>query len=560
MGYLDRAKPSIIKVNRKLTESNTMNLKKLRARSAWGLIIACIAVGVVSPDKVLADSGPGRQQTIEISFTEYTWRLLNWQDKSLACELRIEHPEEPTDSEIYFQCGETIYYQWLETMPCYDIGGEDAQECSGIYLLQIRSEEKTKEIVIDLPAPMVRVDLKDCVPVQGTDLCTSRPSLLISAEEPLPNEEITQVRGRINEIPFSCSGEVCEVPLKATDERGVALEFWAESSYGDSSVHYLGWIRVTEGATDDPFTTDWRVEIISGLIELNNVKGCAEIWQIFPPLGTPPEWLSSPSYPIVLQTSEPYTYLAGQMIQAGYIDTSHCDDWGLSGDGYASQCGLDASLALVYLWQNTFDKLILQSSIETGIPSSLLKRIFARESQFWPETTQQLYREYGFGHITELGADTTLLWNRDFYDQFCPLVLEVGRCQLGYSRLDDYSQALLRGALLSEMEIFLPDYVYDIDLEQVEESMSLFSETLLGNCAQVGQMISYEMDQMPGDIASYEDLWRFTLANYHGGPGCLADAIIDVHKLKESLTWENISTSLEDSCPWVLEYVDDITE
>lgn len=536
-----------------------MNRKELRARSARALIIALIAVSMITPETVMADSGSGRQQAIEITYTEYTWRLLQWQDSSQVCELRIEHPEEPTDAEIYFQCGQTIYYQWLESMPCYEISGGDTQECSGIYLLLIGSEERTKEILVDLPAPAVRVDLNNCEPIQGTDLCASRPSLLISAEEPLPDEEITRIEGRINEIPFFCSGEVCEVPLQVTAERGVALEFWAESSYGDSSQHYLGWIRVTKDPDIIPLTTSWRVEIISGLIELNNVEGCAEIWQLFPPLGTPPEWLSNPSYTIVLQTSEPYSYLAGQMIQEGYIDTSHCDDWGLSEDGYASQCGLEASLGLVYLWQNTFDKLILRSSIETDIPSSLLKRIFARESQFWPETTQELYREYGFGHITELGADTTLLWNRDFYDQFCPLVLEVGKCQLGYSALDDWSQATLRGALLSEMEIFLPDHVYDIDLEQVEESVALFSETLLGNCSQVGQMISNEMDQLPGEVATYEDLWRFTLANYHGGPGCLADAIIGVNKQKDALTWENISAALEQSCPWVLEYVDDIT-
>jgi hypothetical protein len=126
--------------------------------------------------------------------------------------------------------------------------------------------------------------------------------------------------------------------------------------------------------------------------------------------------------------------------------------------------------------------------------------------------------------------------------------------------LDDWSQATLRGALLSEMEIILPGDVADIDLEQVEESVSLFAETLLGNCAQVGQMISYQMDKVPGEITSYQDLWRFTLVNYHGGSGCLADALIVVHKRKEALTWENISTALEDNCPWVLEYVDDITK
>ena len=536
-----------------------MSKRKLLVRSFRILIFAILIVSVLIPGRALADGGSDRKQIIEISYTEYTWRLLRLENNNSVCELKIDHADRPTGAEIYYQCGSDIYYQWFETAACYELSEGNSQDCSGIYLLPIRNDEITKEIVLDLPVPTVRIDLNDCNSVQGTDLCLNRPSLLISAEEPLPNEEITNIQGRIGDESFFCNGGVCDVTLHDTDEGGAALEFWADSSYGDNTDNFMGRIRVLKTTSDDLLTTGWRVEILSGFDELGNMEGCAGIWDSFPPLGTLPGWLQNPSQAIMLKTNEPYTYLAGQIIQKGYIDSTRCDDLGINEEGYASQCGLEITRFLVNLWQNTFDKHIVQSAEETGIPASLLKRIFARESQFWPETTQDLYREYGFGHITELGADTTLLWNREFYDQFCPLVLEVGTCQLGYAMLDDWSQATLRGALLSEMEIILADNPYEIDLEQVEESVALFSETLLGNCSQVGQMITYRTDQIPGDIVSYENLWKFTLVNFQGGSGCMAEAINDVHKQKDPLIWENISKALEDNCPWAVVYVDDIT-
>jgi hypothetical protein len=519
-----------------------------------------LVMSMINPERVLADEGTGREQIIEITYIEYTWWLVDWQDASLVCELRVDHPDQPTGADIYSQCGRSIYYQWFHTQPCDAFTGDNPQDCSGLYLLQLGSKEVTKEITLELPAPTVSIELKDCTLISGTNLCASLPTVRISAKESLPNEGITRVQGSLAGTTFLCPGDTCELPLQATDERGVLIQFWAESSYGDTSEHYLGRIRVTQQTSDVINVSGWRVDITSGLEDLNNMEGCAGIWQSFPPLSKVPDWLINPSHAFMLRTSEPYTFLAGQMIRKGYVDTSHCADLGLSEEGYASQCGLEASRGLVNLWQNIFDRFIIQSANETGIPSGLLKRIFAKESQFWPESTENIYREYGFGHLTELGADTTLLWNRDFYDQFCPLVLEVGKCHLGYGQLSEYSQALLRGALLAEMEIFLPADLDNTDYLQLEESISLFSETLLGNCAQVSQMIRYRLDEVPGEIASYEDLWRFTLVNYHGGSGCLANAINLVYKEKQDLTWGNIAIALGDNCPWVLEYVNDVTD
>lgn len=529
-------------------------------RYAFRIALILCLMGIITWVSVSADAGDGeRQTTIVVSFTEYEWWLLRWSDYSVMCRILVDHGGLPTPEEVAQQCGGDIYTQWINTPPCKGaLNGGNA--CDGFYLNLVRTRPAQKELVIDLPTASVEVSLEGCNPTPPENRCTSMPSLVLTGIEPLPNETITAIEGSIDALPFVCETAVCKLPLRVTRPEGALVEFWVHSSYGDESRKFTAQVRVVDsGVGAAPGSSGWYVDVISTQWRGAPIASCAQTWQAFPPVGGLPTWLSSPEFPQLLATDQAYYYLAGRLIAQGLVDASACSTGGLLPNGYADACGLEKARPQVQAWQNQFDQRILQVTKESGVPAQLLKNLFAQESQFWPGMFIVPY-EFGLGQITHNGAETVLLWNPSFFDQFCPLVLANDACARGYLKLKADEQAILRGALALQAKADCPTCIEGVDLTNVDFSVSLFAQTLKANCEQVAQIVYNATKEMPGMVSAYEDLWRFTIANYHAGPGCVSYAIhLAWQSEGEPITWENASQQFTPACQNVIPYVEKIT-
>lgn len=504
-----------------------------------------------------------RTTDILVAFTQNEWWLIRWFDNRPVCRVYTDHPGLPTPNEIQVYCGDTIFDAWQNTLPCDELNAKNPEfsECGGMYLHFIGSEPAERTLNVSLPKPRVWITLSNCDPVPLENLCQQLPYLRFIAEEPLPNEYIFGIIGTIDGEPFSCPGETCEIPLNPTNPEGITVDFWADSSYGDSSNQYQALIRVLDtGVTQDPTDAGWYVDVLSTQwLGDGVVASCAQTWQAFPPVGGVPAWLANPDDPAELASTQPYAYLAGRLIAAGTVNAEQCPAGGLLANGWANECGVEAARPEVEAWQNSFNEQIVAAAQQARIPSQLIKNLFAQESQFWPGTVEDEIPEFGFGRMTELGADTVLLWNPEFFEQFCPLVLDTGECAKGYAQLDENLQAMLRGALAISSDADCPDCEAGINLSYTGFSINIFAQTITANCAQVGQIVQNATGVLPGNITSYEDLWRFTLANYHAGPGCLGNAVDQTFINNQGMNWSNVASNLDPGCQTAVAFVDKIT-
>lgn len=502
-----------------------------------------------------------RQATIVVTYTRYEWWLLQWSDNQLLCQVYVDHEGWPTADDVLTDCGGTIYTQWVNTQPCLglDQGHIPASGCLGLYLYFIGSAPAEKEIKVDLPPAQIFVTLSGCSPIPPENLCPNIPDLHFEGEEPLPNEQITAIHVRMDDTEITCTGNTCDVPLHPTRIAGTTVEFWGDSSFGDTSQVFTAMVRVIDtGVSVTPTSGGWFVDVISSQWKGNELASCAQVWQAFPPVGGVPDWLSTPEDPAFLATEEPYSYLAGRLIAQGVVDAATCPGGGLLSNGYADNCGLDLAMQEVIIWQNQFDDQIMQVAMDSKVPAQLLKNLFAQESQFWPGVFRQP-KEFGLGQITDNGADALLLWNSSFFNQFCPLVLSEDQCGGGYLKLDADTQAILRGALATSADADCVNCEFGIDLTSVETSINLVAHTLLANCEQVAQIVYNATGRIAGEVASYDELWKFTVADYHVGPGCLSYAMYTNWAARSSMDWEHVSSHLTEPCETVIPYVTQIT-
>lgn len=503
--------------------------------------------------------GPDRFSIIAVEYQSYEWELRRWKDRKVACNLTIDHDGMPTPDEVFRDCGTIIYREWVSQPLC---NVNNVKNCEGYYAFLTGAKPQEKEIAMQLPAASAWITLEDCEPVfsVGTNICESKPTLVITGQEPLPNESINKIEGTYNDEPFFCDeSDVCKFRIPETDDDGAEVTFWAYSTYGDSSLVYEAQVRVKQADEGDPDQLYWYVDVLSSQWQGEVSATCSETWGVFPPVGGAPQWLSAPTEDEDLSSDIPYTYLAANLILQGIVDARSCPDGGLAPGNVVNQCGLEKSREAVIEWQNQFDGLILETAKETNVPAFLLKNLFARESQFWPGIFQGA-ADIGLGQLTENGADTTLFWNESFFNQFCPLVMDSESCGLGYAHLEEEHQAELRRALVGSVDATCEECPLGLDLSQADFSIGVFAHTLIANCEQAAQVV-YNYTGKTADLAAeYEDLWKFTLVNYNAGGGCLAEAVSGGYAANNlPLTWETVSPHLVGVCASAVDYVNDIS-
>ncbi len=526
------------------------------------VLLALIGMAAVVNKRANAQI-PFRETKIVVSYTEHQWWLLSWTDNEILCQILVDHEGLPASTEVYKACGPTLHAQWLNTQPCKKIlkGNFNTETCEGLYLHKVSSQPKTKEVLITLPAIEVWVSLEGCKPIPPENRCEKLPKLLLTGEEPLPNEKITAIEGLYNNQPFTCAGESCEIPLRVTPADGVQVLFTAKSSFGDVSQPFKAQVRVIEsGVSQVPYGSGWFVDVLSTQWRGAPLASCSQTWEAFPPIGGLTGWLSTPDNSRLLFSNQPYYYLAGRLIAQGIIKASACPTGGLQPNGYADACGLETAKPILESWQNQFDNRIIEVSKQTGVPATLMKNLFAQESQFWPGMFR-VSNEFGLGQITDNGADTILQWNPSFYNQLCPLILSKETCKRGYLHLSDEEQAMLRGAIAASANADCPSCLQGINLTNVDSSLTLFANTLLANCEQVAQIVYNASGKIAGTVSNYEDLWRLTVANYHAGPGCLSYAVhMAWNSNRNRVLWNEVSSQFTFPCKGVVPYVEKISQ
>lgn len=517
------------------------------------ILIGMLFFSIGDPYKVKADKNPPeRKITTEVTSTIYEWWMVYWSDNSVACDIFLEHEGAPTDLELQNKCSFQLFNTWKNTPDCSQ--GHTAS-CTGVYLHQVNTTPIKKVTEEQISPPSITISLSQCSYENNSDYCIGDPFITFTGIEPLPNERITRIYGMIGSQSFTCKTGTCSVSLPDTGMQGIKVLFQGDSSYGDSTEQYVAYARVIPIAGREK---TFSVDVISPEFVGREAPSCSDIWNVFPESTELPKWLNPPQDVSELESSSKLYFLSAALIKHGLVDASMCENGGLETDDIANECGVSASDVITKAWQNQFDQDILSISRSENVPASLVKNGLIRESQLWPGKYSRS-EETGIGQLTQNGADTVLLWNTDFYSKFCPTVLGKKACSTGYAQLSDYSKGLLNGSLLQKVNGYCPTCENGIDKDKINFSIQVYSEALKANCSQVDQLVENLTGRDVRGMVSYSDLWRFTLANYNVGPGCLGDAITKSWNDSSTLDWKHVSANLDTACQKAVDYVSDIS-
>lgn len=478
------------------------------------------------------------------------WQLAYWENYDTACTIILDEDRNPTNEEINRACGDVLYQAWLTTPICNRTYGQDpsAVSCYGLFLRRVGQKEKEQPVnsaLIDYYAQNLRKIRFDVANVncESGRICDQKPELLLIAHGPENDSMIDSVHIRVSSYEAACSGNACQMRLPTTDNAGVWFEYWAMDSAGNQSDHFWLKFRVVPSPTNGEM---YYYDVLGDAFPDEGAYG-ADVWYTFPTAGQElPEVLEKLPTSDYLVTKHKFQLLGAKLILNGKVDTSACQNFGLNLDGTPNGCGETAAAKLVFDYQNKYDQQIFDAAKKQKVPPRIVKGLIAQESQFWP--ISDVPYEYGLGMMTESGADMLLRWNSSYFLNLCmkTFPMDTGKCVGGFSSLSEEDQIVLRGVVISKIG--------------TDEEIEVISAAIRGSVYQVNQIISNASGQAVSTVSSYEDLWKFTVANYYSGSGCVYNAVNQATSYGLSLTWENVRRFMTGKCELADLYVDRVYE
>lgn len=450
-------------------------------------------------DQWADESTPGRQIIEQKIGDVRHWLVKTWADQAVLCEL-------------YLTCEASQ-------------DADNLNSCDGLYLVDLGRRQRSYQAVTQLPVAEAHYELENCL---SGAWCSQRPVLRFYGLEPVEGEEIEAVKIQTGAKVAACEpASDCRISVPTTTERGVWLEYWVESSYGDASEHQYVFVR-------NVYQTGTPSRYYFEVLAPEFTRDTAELqWKAFPELEHPyADFYSSVNKDGSLYTDNHLYYLSGKLINSGEVDTRHCSAAVLLINGNAGTCGEEAAFTDVVEWQNQYDAQILETSRKYGLPSKIFKGILAQESQFWPNP--QIPYKYGLDSLTENGVDALLTTDSDRFLEVCLATLKPTECAAGYASLTVKQQAKLRGLALQAVG--------------TDGEIDLIARVLLSQVVQVGQVTQDVTRDLPGQAASYEDLWDLTIASYHAGVGCINDGLQELKDTDQKITFEQDCKAVSKGC------------
>lgn len=344
------------------------------------------------------------------------------------------------------------------------------------------------------------------------------------ASNGMPGIDI-KIQGDLVDQTFLCSNAPCKLPVKAD----TVINFQALTDTGLISNIVQANISVTKKGDQYSVT----IGSVSQFVFFTDA--CSGMWGTS--ASNTQSWSNYFQNPSQLNTGKKLHLLATKLITNGIVDAKSCPGGGLDANGAPNPCGLDKVYPALVIWQNKYDFSIWAASRDIHIPPRIIKTLIETESQFWPSNERYYLDEIGLGQMNQLGMDIILRNNPDIYFKLCSQVL--GNCTQSYTSLPRQLQAMIRGALVDTINATCQNCAYGLDFNKANQSIDLMALLLKATCDQVKTAM-----ENVGATAVNQDMWKFTIASYHSGIGCVQSAIEQASTTTKSLTWDSVSAKL----------------